>query len=182
MCGSKLQQKLGVKIHQEKSFWLASYPCSELARYSLLPGPSGYMVANRCQQLPLITLTQHILPLLPSQWFKFNPTSLASLKKIKDDQKWQNKIQNISEMWENGSKTRQNKWLQFGAQSSVVDIQIFSQRGVIKFKHKITTSASYMDSIGTGYTSHNKEICLHSKRIKNNFKNQSIKIRPLLMP
>ena len=27
-----------------------------------------------------------------------------------------------------------------------------------------------MDGIGTGYKSHNKEICLHGKRLKNNFK------------
>ena len=33
------------------------------------------------------------------------------------------------------------------------------------------TSANYMDGIGTGYTSHDKEIC---KRLKNNFRiNQS---------
>ena len=40
--------------------------------------------------------------------------------------------------------------------------------------HKITASANYTDCIGTGYMSHNKEICLHGKRLKNNFKiNQS---------
>ena len=33
------------------------------------------------------------------------------------------------------------------------------------------TSSNYMDGIGTGYTSHDKEIC---KRLKNNFRiNQS---------
>ena len=43
---------------------------------------------------------------------------------------------------------------------------------LVNFEHKITTSA--MDGIGTGYTSHHKEICLHGKRLKNNFKiNQS---------
>ena len=39
---------------------------------------------------------------------------------------------------------------------------------------KITTSANYTDDIGKGYTSHDKEICLHGKRLKNNLKiNQS---------
>ena len=45
---------------------------------------------------------------------------------------------------------------------------------LVNLNHKITTSANYTDGIGTGYTSHNKEICLHGKRLKNNFKiNQS---------
>ena len=41
---------------------------------------------------------------------------------------------------------------------------------LVNFKHKITTSTNYTDGIGTGYTSHDKEICLHGKRLKNNFK------------
>ena len=45
---------------------------------------------------------------------------------------------------------------------------------LVNFKHKITTSAHYTDGIGTGYTSHDKEISLHGKILKNNFKiNQS---------
>ena len=32
-------------------------------------------------------------------------------------------------------------------------------------KHKITTSANYTDVIGTGYTSHDKELCLHYFKI-----------------
>ena len=45
---------------------------------------------------------------------------------------------------------------------------------LVNFKHKITTSANYTDGIGTGYTSHDNEMCLHSKRFKNYFKiNQS---------
>ena len=48
------------------------------------------------------------------------------------------------------------------------------KKSLVNFKHKITTSANYTDGIGTGYTSHDKEICLHGKRLKNNFKiNQS---------
>ena len=39
---------------------------------------------------------------------------------------------------------------------------------LVNFKHKITTSANYTD--GTGYTSHDKEIFLHGKRLKINFK------------
>ena len=41
---------------------------------------------------------------------------------------------------------------------------------LVNFKHKINTSANYMDGIGTGCTSHNKEMCLHSKRLEYNFK------------
>ena len=54
---------------------------------------------------------------------------------------------------------------------SVTDIQ---KTSLVNFKHKNRTSANYTDGIGTGYTSHNKEICLHGKILKNNFKiNQS---------
>ena len=38
-----------------------------------------------------------------------------------------------------------------------------------------------MEGIGTGYTSHDKEICLHWKRLKNNFKKSINQIRPVLM-
>ena len=46
---------------------------------------------------------------------------------------------------------------------------------LVNFKHKTTISANYMmDGIGTKYTSYDKEIYLHCKRLKNNFKiNQS---------
>ena len=45
---------------------------------------------------------------------------------------------------------------------------------LVNFKHKIMTSANYTGGIGTGYTSHDKELCLHRKRQKNYFKiNQS---------
>ena len=72
-----------------------------------------------------------------------------------------------------------------GAQSSVSDTQfIFAtthsplgqKTSLVNFKHKITTSANYTDGIGTGYTSHEKEICLHGKRLKIQLQNQSIKL------
>ena len=47
---------------------------------------------------------------------------------------------------------------------------------LVNFKHKIMTSANYMDGIGTWYMSYDKEICLHGQRLKNDFKNQSIKL------
>ena len=49
---------------------------------------------------------------------------------------------------------------------------------LVNFKHKITTSANYTDGIGTRYTSHDKEICLHGKRLKTTSKsiNQIIPI------
>ena len=48
---------------------------------------------------------------------------------------------------------------------------------LVNFKHKIMTSAKYTDCIGTGYTSHDKELYLQSKMLKNYFKiNQSIKL------
>ena len=54
---------------------------------------------------------------------------------------------------------------------SVTDIQ---KTSLVNFKHKNRTSANYTDGIVTGYTSPNKEICLHGKILKNNFKiNQS---------
>ena len=77
---------------------------------------------------------------------------------------------NISEMWETGPKSRQNGRRQCGVQSCVVDTQIFCQppthpqvkkRHLLTFKHKIRTSANNTDGNGTGYMSHNREICLH---------------------
>ena len=49
---------------------------------------------------------------------------------------------------------------------------------LVNFKHKITPSANYTDGIGTRYTSHDKEICLHGKRLKTTSKsiNQTIPI------
>ena len=53
---------------------------------------------------------------------------------------------------------------------------------LVSFKHKIMTSANYTNGIGTGYKSHDKEICLHGKRLKKQLQNQSInQIRPVLM-
>ena len=37
---------------------------------------------------------------------------------------------------------------------------------LVNFKHKITTSANYMDGIGTGYMSHDNEMCLHITDLK----------------
>ena len=86
------------------------------------------------------------------------------------------------------SKTRQDEQPQCGARSGVIDTddtQIFSclpykpmgqKTSLVNFKHKITTSANYTDGIGTGYTSHEKEICLHGKRLKIQLQNQSIKL------
>ena len=44
---------------------------------------------------------------------------------------------------------------------------------LVNFEHKIMTSANYTDGIVTGYTSHDKELCLHNKKL---LKNQSIKL------
>ena len=52
---------------------------------------------------------------------------------------------------------------------------------LVCFKHKITTSANYMDGIGTGYTSHDNEMCLHITDLKNYSKSIN-KIGPVLMP
>ena len=89
-------------------------------------------------------------------------------------------------MWETSFKTCLNEQGQCGAWSGVIDTQIFcacpvSAHPWVKKCHlltfvntKITTSANYTDDIGKGYTSHDKEICLHGKRLKNNLKiNQS---------
>ena len=52
---------------------------------------------------------------------------------------------------------------------------------LVNFKHKITTSANYTDGIGTGYTSHDNEMCLHITDLKNYSKSIN-KIGPVLMP
>ena len=55
---------------------------------------------------------------------------------------------------------------------------------LLNFKHKITTSAIYTDSIGTRYTVHltTKKICVHSKRLKKTTSKSINQIRPVLMP
>ena len=83
-------------------------------------------------------------------------------------------------------KNRQDKQRQCGAWSGVFDTQIFwdcpppvgQKTSLVNFKHKITPSANYTDGIGTRYTSHDKEICLHGKRLKTTSKsiNQTIPI------
>ena len=70
-----------------------------------------------------------------------------------------------------------------GAQSGNIDTQIFfvpthppvgQKMSLVNFKHKIATSANYTDSIGTGYKSHDKELCLKELWLKNHLKiNQS---------
>ena len=49
-------------------------------------------------------------------------------------------------------------------------LPVGQKTSLVNFKHKITTSANYTDSIGTGFTSHDKELCLQGKRLKNYFK------------
>ena len=61
-------------------------------------------------------------------------------------------------MWETGSKTCQNKRHQCGAQSGVINTQIFfapthppvgQKMSLLNFKHKTTTLANYTDGFGT---------------------------------
>ena len=56
-------------------------------------------------------------------------------------------------------------------------------RHSLTFEHKLWLQLqyNYMYGIGTEYTSHDKEICQHCKRIINNFKKSINQIRPLLM-
>ena len=82
---------------------------------------------------------------------------------------------NILEMWETRFKNLP-RWTSVGP-GPVLSIHRFFSRppvgqktSLINFKHKIMTSANYTNGIGTGYASHDKEICLHCKRLKNNFK------------
>ena len=96
---------------------------------------------------------------------------------------WCDKIQISGKCKKPVSKTHQDEQRQCGAQSGVIDKQIFfatnhppmgQKTSLVNFKHKITTSANYTDGIGTGYTSHDKEMCLHGRRLKINLKiNQS---------
>ena len=73
-----------------------------------------------------------------------------------------------SEMWETGFKTHQSEQHQFGAQYSVINFFVSTHpptTSLVNFKHKITTTANYTDGFGTGYMSHNKEMCLQGKRL-----------------
>ena len=86
---------------------------------------------------------------------------------------WGGQNSNISEMWETGFKNPSRR------RASVSLTHRFfracpptcgSKTSLVNCKHKITTSAKYMDCIGTGYMSLDKEICLHRKKLKNIFK------------
>ena len=47
-----------------------------------------------------------------------------------------------------------------------------SKTSLVYFKHKVTTSANYTDGIGTGYMSHDKELCLHFFKINQSNSDQ----------
>ena len=92
---------------------------------------------------------------------------------------------NISEIWETGSKTRQNEQRQCRVQCSVVDTKIFScpithpwvkKHHSLTFKHKIRSSALVQDI----HLMTKKYVCTEKdfKRLKKSI-NQ---IRPVLMP
>ena len=44
------------------------------------------------------------------------------------------------------------------------------KRHSLTLNTKIRTTSNYIDGIGTGYTSHDNEMCLHSKDLKTNLK------------
>ena len=60
------------------------------------------------------------------------------------------------------------RWRQHKDFFALTHPPVGQKTSLVIFEHKITTSASNMDSIGTGYTSHDTEICMHGKRLKNN--------------
>ena len=79
-------------------------------------------------------------------------------------------------MWKTGFKNppRQTA-LVWGRVQCRAHIDFFfapTHRPVGKKHYSLTlnTKHNYMDGIGTAYTSHNKEIFLHGKRLKINFK------------
>ena len=41
---------------------------------------------------------------------------------------------------------------------------------LVNLNTKIRTTSNYIDGIGTGYTSHDNEMCLHSKDLKTTLK------------
>ncbi len=112
------------------------------------------------------------------------------MKKYKDDKSGASKFKNLRKRGKPVSKTRQDEQCQCGARFGVIKTQIFfapthppvgQKTSLVNFKHKITTSANYTDGIGTGYTSHDNEMCLHIKHLKNYSKSIN-KIGPVLMP
>ena len=77
---------------------------------------------------------------------------------------------NIPEMWETGLKNPSRRTvLVWGPVRCHWYTDFFApahppvsqKTALVNFKHKIMTWANYTESIGTGYTSHDKEICLH---------------------
>ena len=82
---------------------------------------------------------------------------------------------NIPEMWETGFKNLPRREASvWSLVPCPLHTDIFcacpstvgKKMSLVNFKHKITTSANYTDGIVTGYTSHNKEICLHGKGLR----------------
>ena len=106
---------------------------------------------------------------------KENPL-IASHNRNKLQLNWNDRIQIYRKYVKYGKpvyKACQNKRYQCGARFGVIDTHFFSpthpsmgkKMSLVSYKHKITTSANYINRIGTGYTSHDKELCLHYFKI-----------------
>ena len=88
--------------------------------------------------------------------------------------KWRNKIQIYQKCGKPVSKPAKTNSVSVGPCTHAPTHPWVKKTSRVNFKQKITTSTNYKDSIGTGYPSHNKEMCLHRKKLKNYFKiNQS---------
>ena len=96
-------------------------------------------------------------------------------KKHKDYQSVASKFKLLRKCGKPVSKTRQDQQRQCGPGSVSSTHRIFfapthppkgQKTSLVNFKHKITTSANYTDGIGTGYTSHDNEMCLHITDLK----------------
>ena len=101
---------------------------------------------------------------------KENPI-IASHSKNKRRLKWRNKIQISQKCGKpvpNPPKQKASVWGPVQCRRYTdffvpTHTPVGQKTSLINFKHKIMSPANYTDSIGTGYTSHANEMCLHIK-------------------
>ena len=125
----------------------------EWTRFSLEVPTSGYLLMS------VFTLLQ-----LDANLIEGEPYNRLTYLKNKRQLKRRNKIQIYQKYRKVVFKAHQNEQGQWGPVRCHRRTDLFTpthpppvqKMSFINFKHKITTSANYADSIGTGYMSHDK--------------------------
>ena len=187
------------KITVKSSDTFIQFIWHNISGHTYIAGKTKSAIANRF--LTKITLTFY--KKLWTQWFLIYPDVPCSLLQLdanliewetynrlakfenKRRLKWRHKIHKY---WKYGKPVfiaHQNKWHQWGPvwchQHTVFFAPIHPHVGQKTSLVNLRLQLNYMDGIGTEYTSHDKELCPHSKVSKTTSKSIN-QIRPVLMP